>query len=207
VLPFPCPDFVCPYDLLEHGYPWVELLDVGQYARARNGFSPVQFAQFPPPGSILRFGTTRGVHLTATDADNRSLSCTTSVTVPQVVLCGTVQMNVTAGSYRQVGEFQPSDGVLAGTLYKMKGILQSRLTGKGSVIARLRKGGDKFTGSIAFKGNRTKGAINNLMIPSPFTKRNASDALVVDLTVSNNTNPGTNVVRYDVFCELSRTVG
>jgi hypothetical protein len=202
VLPFPCPDFACPTDQILHGYPWVELPDFRGNTRSWNGFEPVEMSQYPPPGTILRFGTTREVNVTATDAANRTVSCTTTVTVPPVVPCGTVEMNVTAGSYNRTGEFQANRTIIAGTLYKMKGILQSRLTGKGSVKARLQKGSDKYTGSIEFKGNRTKGTLYNLMISTPFTYQTASEALQVHLTVTNNTNRDDTIARYDVYCEL-----
>lgn len=201
VLPFPCPDFVCPVDTIMPGYPWVELLDVRQYARARNGFAPVNVSQSPAPGSILRFDTTTEVTVTATDATNRSLSCKSNVIAPPLEPCGTVEINVTAGTYGRVGVFQPNRTIVTGTVFKMKGVLQKDLTGKGSVTARLRKGSDKYTGSIVFQGNRTKGALNNLAITSPFSFLNVSSSLAVDLDVRNNTNEEENVARYVVYCQ------
>jgi HYR domain len=201
ILHFPCPDFICPLTRVQFGYPWAQLYEVWWDTQARNGFAPVSISQSPPPGSILRFGTTTEVTVTATDAANQSLSCTSTVIAPPLVVCGDVEMNVTAGSYSRVGAFRPRGDIVTGTVFKLKGILQSRLTGKGSVIARLRKGGNKLTGSIVFQGNRTKGALNNLMITAPFTYFNASKSLVVDVQVNNNTNQGDNVARYVVYCQ------
>jgi hypothetical protein len=200
-LPFPCPDFVCPVDTVLPGYPWVELVDVRSYTQARNGFKPVDVTQFPPPGSILRYGTSTIVTVTATDASNRSLSCTSSVIAPRLLPCGTVEVSLPAGTYGRTGVFQPNRTIVTGTVFKMKGILQNQLGGRGSVTARLRKGSDKYTGSVVFQGNRTKGAINNLFITSPFSFLNASSSLAVDLDVINNTNVAKNAARYVVYCQ------
>jgi hypothetical protein len=114
-LPFPCPDFVCPVDTVLPGYPWVELVDVLPYTQARNGFKPVDVTQFPPPGSILRYDTTTIVTVTATDAASRSVSCTTTVIAPPLVRCGSVEVNVTAGTYVRTGVFQPNRNIVTGT--------------------------------------------------------------------------------------------
>ena len=200
-LPSPCPDWVCPVDAVLPGYPWVELVDVRPYTQARNEFAPLEVTQSPPPGSILRYDTTTSVTVTATDASNRSVSCQTSVLAPQLIPCGTVEVNLTSGTYSRTGTFQPNRTIVTGTVFKMKGILQNKLTGKGSVTARLRQGSDKYTGSVVFQGNRTKGAINNLRINSPFSFLNASSSLVVDLEVKNVTDALKNVARYVVYCQ------
>jgi hypothetical protein len=62
----------------------------------------------------------------------------------------------------------------------------------------LQKGSEKCTGSIEFEGNRTKGALNNILIHSPFP---STYPLAVVLEVKNNTNPATNIARYVVYCQ------
>jgi hypothetical protein len=206
VLPVACPDLFCPIEIWKSGYPWIELPDLTREVVARNGFHPVDVSQFPPPGSIIRFDSDTEVTVTATDSSNQSRSCSVYVTVPPLAFCGTVEMNVPRGtSFQSGGEFKdiPDSIIISGVAYKMKGILQSRLQGKGSVTARLRKGGDKYHGSITFRGNRTKGALNNLAIAEPFSFVNSSRALRVDLQVWNNVNPGRNVARFDVYCQYT----
>jgi hypothetical protein len=202
-IPLECPDFVCPLDAVQLGYPWSEIADVAPTARARNGFSPVVRTQFPPPGSIIRHNSRTEVTVTSTDAGNRSISCTTRVYVPQLALCGSVDMIVPMGTSVQRGAFKPISNrtIFIGTAFKMKGYLQNRLQGRGSATARLRKGGDKYGGTITFRGNRTKGALNNLAIVEPFSFINSSNALQVDLQVRDNTNPEKNVARYMVYCQ------
>jgi hypothetical protein len=198
-----CPDYSCPPPTQLLGYPWGEIPDLTRAVRARNGYRPVEVSQFPPPGSVVRYDSVTEVGLTATDAEGRSEGCTTRVSVPPLIACGTVQMNVPPGTSTQRGIFTPDPDriTIAGTAFKMKGILQSRLQGRGSVTARLRKGGDKYGGTITFRGNRTKGALNNLAIVEPFSALNSTQALQVDLHVRDNVNPGGNVAYYTVYCQ------
>jgi hypothetical protein len=171
--------------------------------RARNGFVPTNVAQSPPPGSIARFNSVTKVTLTAHDGENRSLSCNTNVRAPPLSVCGSVEMNITRDTVNRLGVFVRSDRyvTITGTAFKMKGKLQNELAGRGSVTGRLRKGGEKYAGSITFKGNQTKGALNNFMIDEPFTLMNASDALQINMTVQDNENPEVNVAKYVVYCQ------
>jgi hypothetical protein len=203
-LPFPCPDFVCPVNTVQTGYPWAELPDVWMYAKYRNGFGrrTLYMDQYPPPGTIVRYNSSTAVTLTAYDPNtNQTESCTTSVTVPQLVPCGTVNVTVPPGTYTKVGVFEPYKLVMSGTLYKMKGVLQSGLRGRGSITSRLWKGSDRYSGSLVFKANRTKGALNNLRISSPFSAVNPSDALQVNLDVRNVTGAANNFASYVVYCQ------
>jgi hypothetical protein len=212
-LPFPCPDFVCPVDAIRLGYPWIEMSDYRADANARNGFAPVAMTQSPPPGSIFRYDSTIPYTIVATDAANRTESCTSQVLVPPLTACGTVQLTVAAaGQQQQQGgggasriraPFVPvsTRTIIVATVYKMKGILQSRLRGRGAATARLTKGGDKLTGGIRFRGNKTEGSLNSLAVEEPFTYYNASEALQVDLQVRDNANPANNVARFDVYCQ------
>lgn len=203
-LPFPCPDFVCPVDVTQLGYPWIQMSDYRPDAKSRNGFMPVLLTQSPPPGSIFRFDSTVSYTITAIDASNRTESCTARVFVPPLTVCGTVELNVTErGSSRIQAPFVPLSNrtIIVATVYKMKGRLENGLRGGGSATARLTKGSDKLNGAIRFRGNKTEGSLNNLVVKEPFTYYNASRALQVDLQVTDNANPDTNVARFDVYCQ------
>jgi hypothetical protein len=205
--PFRCPDFTCPVDLTQFGYPWIEMPDHRPGAVARNGFEPVSMTQFPPPGAIHRYGSTIPYTVTGVDATNRTESCAAAVYVPPLTACGTVNLNVTGGvgsSNRRAPFVQyPNRTLSIATAYKMKGILSRRLRGSGTATARLYKGGDKQNGAITFRGNQTKGALNNVMVTANFNFLNVSRALQVDLQVRNNANAGPNLARFDVYCQVA----
>lgn len=205
-LPFSCPDFSCPADAEVHGYPFIELPNGIPLTRSRNGFIPVQATQYPPPGSILRFGTTTPVTIAAVDANNRTLACAWKVTVPPLVQLGTVELNVTTGTYNRLAPFQRLNTVVSGTVYKMKGVLQDRIVGKGTVQSRLQRGSHKYDGTAITLSSQKNFSRVNVNLPIWFTFDMGVSDLAVNINVVNNTDPSPKIVRYIVLGQAGTTL-
>jgi hypothetical protein len=155
-LPF-CPALVCPHDARLLGYPWALLPDGTSSIQGARGFDPVRAVQTPPPGTPLWRDTTTNVTIIAYDALGNQLECTWKVEVPPLVEVGTLEFSgYDDGQYWRLWSALGGNG----RIYKMTGRLIDRLRGSGaSVSARLRKGGDKYTGSIPLTNNRTRGSV------------------------------------------------
>jgi hypothetical protein len=205
-LSFTCPDFSCPADAEIHGYPFIGLPNGIPLTKSRNGFIPVQATQYPPPGSIRRFGSTTPVTITATDANNRTLACTWNVIVPPLVQLGTVELNVTTGTYNNSAPFQRLNTVVSGTAYKMKGILQDRIRGKGTVQSRLQKGSHKYDGTAITLSSQKRFGRVNFNLPIWFTFDMGASDLAVNVNVVKNTDPSANIARYIVFGQAGTTL-
>jgi hypothetical protein len=156
-LPF-CPALVCPRDARLLGYPWALLPNGTSSIQGAQGFEPVRAIQSPPPGTPLWRDTTTNVTITAFDALGIQLECIWKVDVPPLVEVGVVEIPVTDDG--PAVHLFGSDLGGNGRIFKMTGRLVDRLRGSGgSVNSRLRKGGDKYTGSIRLANNRTRGAV------------------------------------------------
>jgi hypothetical protein len=205
-LPFACADFSCPADAEVHGYPFIALPNGIPLTKSRNGFVPVHATQYPPPGSIRRFNSTTPVTIIATDANNRSLACIWNVIVPPLVQLGTVELNVTTGTYSSIAPFQRLNTVVSGTVYKMRGILQDRMMGKGTVQSRLQKGSHKYDGTaITLSSQKMVGRVN-FNLPIWFTFDMGASDLAVNVNVSRNTDPSANIARYIVVGQPGTTL-
>lgn len=156
-LPF-CPALVCPHDARLIGYPWALLPNGTGSIKGTQGFDPVRVIQNPPPGTPLWRDTTTNVTFTAFDAAGNQLTCTWIVEVPPLAVVGELEFPIydDRTSVRLFGSVYGGNG----KIFKMTGRLSDRLRGSGaSVSARLRKGGDKYTGTLRLANNQTRGAV------------------------------------------------
>jgi hypothetical protein len=156
MLPF-CPRLVCPHDARVLGYPWALLPDGTDSIIGIDGYAPVRATQWPPPGTPLWRDTVTNVTITAFDASGQKLECIWNVHVPPLVEVGNISFPVHTDG--QSVDLVSSQLGGSGRIYKMTGRANQRLSGAdSSVHARLRKGSDRFTGSVHLTKNRTRGA-------------------------------------------------
>jgi hypothetical protein len=163
-----CPDLVCPRDARIAGYPWAALPNATGSVLGIRGFHPVIVTQWPPPDTPLWRNTTNNVTITAEDAVGRQLSCTWLVHVPPLEVVGTIFVDVPEtlnGTATRSGRFSRSGGAgIGGRVYKLSGRTSDQVRGAGSSIrAGLRKGSDKYTGTLRLQENHTKGSV---VVPS-----------------------------------------
>jgi hypothetical protein len=155
-LPF-CPSLICPHDARVLGYPWALLPDGTNSIIGINGYAPVRATQWPPPETALWRDTLTNVTITAFDSSDRKLECVWNVYVPPLVEVGSISFPVHTDG--QSVALVPSQLGGSGRIYKMTGRLNHQLSGAGSSVkGRLRKGSDRYTGSVHLTKNQTRGA-------------------------------------------------